>query len=329
MSLPETYKVLQPALIPGEKPFFEDTPLAKPAENQVIVKVEFVPLSPTEITALQGFYRVPNKPADPCGSEGSGIVVAVGTNLKNPLKVGDKVFITGPGTFSQYITASSEKVQVIPEGLSLEEAAPHFVNPSTVYYMGILAEGHKAAIHTVGSSAVGRMLIRYFKHLGIKLINIVRKDQYIEELKAEGADYVLNSEAPDFEEKLKEVAEKENATIAFDAISGEFTNKVLKALPPKSTVYVYGALTGYSINKIDIMELFKGKLVKGFLIYNQLAELAQKEGELQKFFGGVHSLLKTVFYTKVQKTFSIADLDEAIAFYQANSSNGKVLIRPN
>ncbi len=271
---------------------------------------------------------VPNKPADPCGAEGSGTIVAVGTNLKKPHKIGDKVCITGPGTYSQYIIANSETIQAVPEKLSLEQAASHFVNPATAYYMGSLAEGHKAAIHTVGSSALGRMLIRYFKHKGIKLINIVRKDEYIEELKAEGADYVLNSQAPDFEQKLKELAEKENATIAFDPIGGDFTNTVIKAQPPRSICYVYGSISAFSVNKIDIMELFKGKVVAGFLIFQKIAEMAQK-GELGKFFAGVHSLLGTVFYNKVQKVFSIDQLDEAIAYAHANSSKGKVLIRPN
>ncbi len=328
MSLPETYKVRLPSPIPGGKPFFEEKPLTLPGENQVLVKVEFAPIHHSDIAALQGHLNIPNQPLKPCGAEGSGIVVAVGINLKVSHKIGDKVFIVGPGTYSQYITAKSEDVQTIPEGLSLEEAALHFLNPSTAYYMGTLAEGHKAAIHTVGASPVGRMLIRYFKHLGIKLINIVRKEQYVEELKKEGADYVLNSEAPDFEEKLKEIAERENATISFDAISGEFTNKVLKAQPPKSICYVYGLLTGYSVNSISIMELFKGKVVAGFRIKN-LAELAQKEGELAKFCEGFHKLLTTVFSTKVQKIFSIDQLDEALAFYNENSSMGKILLRPN
>ena len=66
--------------------------------------------------------------------------------------------------------------------------------------------GHKAAIHTAGSSALGRMFIRYFKEIGVKTINIVRRDGVIEELKNEGADYVLNSKAADFEEKLRDCA---------------------------------------------------------------------------------------------------------------------------
>jgi len=106
--------------------------------------------------------------------------------------------------------------------------------------MGVLADrgGHKAAIHTAGSSALGRMLIRYFKAKNITLINIVRKQEFVEELEKEGADYVLNSQAADFEERSKEIVQKENATLALDAIGGDFTNNILKAQPAGSETLV-------------------------------------------------------------------------------------------
>jgi len=44
------------------------------------------------------------------------------------------------------------------------------------------------------------------------------------------------------------LAEKEGATIAFDAIKGDFTDeKLLKNLPANSTVHVYGVLNGKNI----------------------------------------------------------------------------------
>lgn len=52
-----------------------------------------------------------------------------------------------------------------------------------------------------------------------------------------GGDYVLNSTDADFEEKLKDLAAKENATVAFEPIGGDFTLKILRALPHGSTLY--------------------------------------------------------------------------------------------
>lgn len=112
----------------------------------------------------------------------------------------------------------------------------------------------KAVIHTAASSSLGRMMVRYFKKEGIKLINVVRKDQYIDELKAEGADYVLNSTSDKFEEELAEIAQKEEATLCFEAVAGSFSGTILKAMPYKSTLLVYGFLSSSKV-EVDISEL--------------------------------------------------------------------------
>ncbi len=329
MSLPETYK----AIIGNEKgeTLVKELPLPKPSTNQVLVKVEFTPINPTDLNKIRGFY---GKPADYStslnGSEGSGVIVAVGNDLKYPFKVGDRVHIWGAG-WGQYVLLESDRVShILQNDLSFEDAASHWINPATVYYMGVVAErgNHKAAIHTAGSSALGRMLIRYFKQKGIKLINIVRRDEYIEELKKEGADYVLNSQAPDFEERLKEIAEKENATLALEAVGGSFTNKIFKSQPAGSELLIYGILEGPEIFNIGIMELFKKKTI-GSLFLPVYTEEVKRKGELDKFYDEVHQLLPTVFRSHVQKVFKIDDIKEAIAYYNDNSSKGKILIKPN
>ena len=323
-TLPETYKVL----VPGKPaPKIETVPLQKPGDNQILVKVAYAPINPSDIASMYGGYV---QQVNLIGFEGSGTVVAVGENLKIPFTVGQKVHLRGPGTMGQYILVDCFSAWPVQGDLSLEQAAAHIVNPGTAVYMASLVQqgGHKAAIHTAGSSALGRMLIRYFKEKGIKLINIVRRDDFTQELKDEGADYVLNSTAPDFEAQLKEIAEKEQATIAFDAIAGDFTNKVVTAQPAGSICYVYGGLGGRAVNSISIMELFKGKQITGLYLTNYVTEQA-KTGKIQEFFKEVHSRLGTTFKTSVQKVFKLEEIVEALAYYKEHSSKGKILLQPN
>ena len=200
----QTYKALV-KLGRNSEPSIQEFPLPNPGPDQVLVKIHSTPINPSTVLRLNGKFGAfkENEP-NFLGGEGSGIIVALGEDLKISHKIGDKVHVLGMGTFGEYLLATLEQVFPIKGDLGFEQAACHFSNSGTVLYMAhtIVKDGHKAAIHTAGSSALGRMLIRYFKHKGIKLINIVRKDEYIEELKAEGADYVLNSTAPDFEAKL-------------------------------------------------------------------------------------------------------------------------------
>ena len=51
------------------------------------------------------------------------------------------------------------------------------------------------------------MIIRVFKEAGIKLINVVRREEQVEMLKNEyGADIVLNSTSEDFDAELYKLA---------------------------------------------------------------------------------------------------------------------------
>ena len=331
MSIPETQK----AFIrqeKGEKPKLIDTPVQKPGKNQVLVKMAFAPINPADGLLVEGIYPVPNKPPHGIGFEGCGTIAAVGEDLKAAHQVGDKVHALGLGTFGQYLITNSESCDKVQEGLSMEEAASHFVNPMTTYFMAELTQhyGHKAAIHTAGSSTLGRQLIRYYKHKGLKLINIVRRDEVIEELKKEGAYIVLNSKAEDFEERLKEVAEKEGATVCFESIVGEMTGKVLRNMPEGSTVHVYGALSDQNITNIGVSELlFQGKTVTGFWLGKYIQEFLKRGGDIKAARKEVLDLLPTILGSPIQKVFSLEEIDEALKFNEKNSSKGKTLIKPN
>jgi NADPH:quinone reductase and related Zn-dependent oxidoreductases len=175
---------------------------------------------------------------------------------------------------------------------------------------------------------LGRMMIKYFKTRGIKLINIVRKQEYVDELLKAGADYVLNSTDPDFDKKLKEAAEKENALTAFDAVAGDLTGRVLAAMPNHSTIYVYGALGGPKVKDLNVEDLlFKGKTAAGLWLSPYLRSLTPEQSVA--FFKEVHSNLDSTLKSNIQKVFTLDQWEEAYSLYEKKSSEGKILFKPN
>ncbi|RYE37867.1 MAG: hypothetical protein EOP48_27990, partial [Sphingobacteriales bacterium] len=152
-----TYRALT-TTSPGQPPKVDSLPLPKPGDNQILVKVAYAPINPSDIASMYGGYV---KKDILIGLEGAGTVVALGENLKVPFTVGQKVHLRGPGTMAQYILVDSFSAWPVQGDLSLENASAHIVNPGTAVYMATLAAkgGHKAAIHTAGSSALGRMIL--------------------------------------------------------------------------------------------------------------------------------------------------------------------------
>lgn len=81
----------------------------------------------------------------------------------------------------------------------------------------------KTVVHSAAASALGRMMVRYFKANGVEVINVVRRPEQIDILKAEGATIILNQNQEDFLPALKKYTTELNATIFFDAVAGPLT----------------------------------------------------------------------------------------------------------
>lgn len=109
------------------------------------------------------------------------------------------------------------------------------------------------------------MLLRYFKVHGIKIINVVRREDQAEILKREGAEYVLVSTDPEFSKKLSQLTNELKATIYLDAVAGQLAGQILEAMPNGSVLYNYGSLSEEPIANVGPLELiYKNKSIRGY-----------------------------------------------------------------
>lgn len=83
------------------------------------------------------------------------------------------------GTWGEYAIADSMAVIAIPDDVSFETASCTLVNPLTVITMLDTVKDQKVqcVVSTAASSQVGKMIVRYFKDNGIRVISIVRRDE--------------------------------------------------------------------------------------------------------------------------------------------------------
>lgn len=188
----------------------------------------------------------------------------------------------GQGSYSEYTVVDALKgVFPLPEEIPCEDAASHFVNPYTV--VGILetvkirysacgGKGTPGFIHTGAASQLGQMMVKLCKQEGITLINIVRREQQAETLRGLGAEHVIVSEG-DWETKLDELISKHDIRIAFDCVAGEMTGTLLKHLPNKGSIFVYGKLSPNNCSNIEPLDLiYRRKHVEGWLLPTWLTE---------------------------------------------------------
>src|SRR5207248_8974465 len=94
-----------------------EQPWPEPAPDEVVVKMKAAPINPADLNAIEGKYPVrPSLPATP-GMEGAGVVVELGSAVRN-LAVGTLVILPhGLGTWREACVVGAEKLVAVPEGI--------------------------------------------------------------------------------------------------------------------------------------------------------------------------------------------------------------------
>jgi NADPH:quinone reductase len=309
-----------------------EKPIPNPGPGQVLVKMEAAPCNPSDLLFLQGKYGVKKAfPAVP-GWEGAGTVVKNGGGILGWRLKGKRVACggnpNGDGTWAEYYVADAKSCVPLQNSVSCEQGATLLINPLTAVGMLDLAlkGGYKAIIQNAACSQVGRMLHTLAKEAGMPMIHIVRREGQVEQMREMGAQWVINSENPNFNHVLEEMAERLGATIAFDAVGGEMTGTLVNAMPEGSRIYVYGALSEKPCGGISPLSLiFKGKHVEGFWLSQWL-----KEAGLWRTYRSIRRIQSMIgsgkFETTIRKRAYLNDWPEALLEYRQEMSRGKVLL---
>lgn len=145
--------------------------------------------------------------------------------------------------------------------------ASGIINPLTVFlmYKKVEERKDKAVVNNPAASALGRMLYRLLTHHKIPVINVVRRKEQAEILRTEeGCEHILITDDATFEDDLRALTKKLEATVSFDAVGGPLSGIILKNMPDGSTSYIYGNLSMKNSEASQYDLIFKKKKIKGF-----------------------------------------------------------------
>ena len=236
------------------------------------------PINPADLSFCRGSYRfAPAFPATP-GAECVGRVRAVGAGVSG-LKPGDLVINLQRENWAQARRVRAEDAIPIPSGTDLLQAAMLRINPPTAM---LLLEDHVAlqqgdcVIQNVANSAVGRHIIVLAKERGVRTINVVRRDDVADELRALGADAVIQ-DGTDLPERAREAARGAPIRLGIDAISGEATRRIADSVSDGAVVVNYGSLSGEDPVVGRAALTLRGVMLTGFILGRGLAKRSPEQ----------------------------------------------------
>jgi NADPH:quinone reductase-like Zn-dependent oxidoreductase len=331
--LPETMRVLSLTAYDGRPESLRLTqrPVPRPTAGQVLVRVAAAPINPSDLMFVRGLYGVRKPLPTVPGFEGSGTVVAAGS-MAGQLLVGRRVACSAPpkgdGTWAEYVAAPLAGCLPLRGHISDEQGASLFINPFTAWALMEKArrEKHRALAQTAAASALGRMLVTLSVRRKVPMVHIVRKAEQVELLRRLGAEHVVNSSEPEFEERLRLLFHELGVTLAFDAVAGRMTGQLLQAMPEGGTVTVYGGLSEQECAVPPGALIFGRKRVEGFWLMDWFRKGFGRE-QLRALVE-VPSLVGKELETPMRARLPLESESEALRIAALDMTAGKVLFVP-
>jgi NADPH:quinone reductase-like Zn-dependent oxidoreductase len=309
-----------------------EKPVPRPGPGQVLVRIAASPVNPADIAFMKGQYGVRRELPTTPGWEGSGTVVAAGGGPVARFFLGRRVACAAidgsDGAWAEYMVTSPLRCIPLRNDVTDEQGAMMLVNPLTAWALMDLARrgGHRAVVQTAAAGALGRMLLRLARRFGIPMVHIVRRRKQVELLRSLGAEQVLSTHQPDFDDQLQQVCRRLHVTLAFDAVAGEMTDRLLRAMPRRAQVTVYGALSNAACQVNPGRLIFKKQRVTGFW----LSDWSPRFGLPGLLYVGwqVRKLLGSELKTDIQARLPLEEAARGLEMYRRGMTAGKVLFVP-
>lgn len=323
------------AIIHGNKEGLEGIALAEmevpqPKEGEVRVKLKVAGLNHRDL-----FIPNRHKPSEGnliLGSDGSGIIDAVGENVTN-VQVGDEVVINPSigwekkspappegfeilghpfhGTFAEYVTVPKENVVKKPEHLTWEESGVFALATITAYRAlftkGQVESGMKVFIPGIGSG-VAINLLQFAKAAGATVYVTSRSEIKRERALQLGADKAIDSNS-DWEKELN----GENMDLVIECVGAATFNKSLAQLKKGGTIVTFGASAG-DVVQFDLRNFFYGQ-------YNLLGTTM---GSSEEFHEALEFISKHKIKPVVDKIYKLDQYDQAFDRLIKGEQFGKI-----
>ncbi|KAK4108282.1 alcohol dehydrogenase-like protein [Canariomyces notabilis] len=321
---------------------FQDAPIPKVGDNDVLVKLRGASLNFRDLIIPQGKYPFPLDLPVVAGSDGAGEVVAVGSKVTK-WKAGDKVVTlfnqghqSGPvdvaasktglggcidGTLRQYGVFNENGVVRMPDNLDFVEAATltcaGLTSWNALYGLKPVKKGETVLVQ--GTGGVSLFALQFAKAAGATVIATTSLAEKAELLKKLGADHVINyREDPNWGETARKLTPNGEGVEHVIEVGGESTmTQSLAAIKMEGIISIIGLLGG-TRPKDSIMEaLSRVCVIRGVYVGSrtQLEDMVKATEE-----HNIHPVVdKTVF--------TLDQAKEAYEYMLAQKHFGKVGIK--
>jgi NADPH:quinone reductase len=310
-----------------------DLPEPEPGPGEVRVRMIASPINPSDLLVTRGRYGVlPKLPATP-GFEGVGVVEKAGPGLLGAVYKGRRVAVLNSdgGNWAEKVVIPAMRAIPVAADLPDEQVASFFINPATVLAMTrhvLKVPRGEWLLQSAAGSALGKMMIKLGRKDGFKTLNVVRRREAVDELKALGGDAVISSSDGPIDQQVRDLTGGRGVSYALDCVGGETGSQVFKSLGDDSHMLIYGLLSDENIH-FDPRAMIAGKrVIEGFWLGHWM--LSRSKIKAVGLFMEIARLIRDgVLATDPGRHFPLDSIGAAVKEAESVGRKGKVLLTMN
>jgi len=303
----------------------DEIPVPEPGEGEVLLKMLAAAIHPSDMGLINGSYgNLRDLPAVG-GREGVGKVVAVGPKTEEKLMGKICSLPEDSGTWLEYSVANAEELILLPSLVPPEQLALGILNPLTAWRLLNDFEYLRPddwIVQNAANSAVGASVIQFAKRLGVKVINLVRREELEKPLNELGAEHVLLDDE-DSSAAIRELTDGEGCRLALNSVGGRSALRLAKSLTSGGVHVTFGAMTGEPVRFPTRNLIFGDVRFVGFWLdkWKRSRDLAALRNAAEEV---LQPLAMTEVRHPVDSTFALDQFHDALK-RNAEPRFGKVL----
>lgn len=305
---------------------FEQVEIGAPESGQVRLRQTAIGLNFIDVYTRSGLYPGPTPAV--LGVEAAGVVEALGPGVKD-IKVGDRVVYNGlAGAYASHRNAPAERLVVIPDGISEEDAAAVFLKGLTVWMLTFeirrLNPGETILVWAA-AGGVGSILVPWANAQGARVIGVVSTPEKAALAKAYGCvDTILSSE--DVAARVKDLTNGQGVPVVYDSVGKTSAEPSLRSLQPRGWFITYGNASGPA-DPIPPARLNQG----GSLIMTRpgLFHFTKSRADLERGAAALWGAMRSgAVKADVRQRFALRDAADAHRALESRKTIGATILKP-
>jgi NADPH2:quinone reductase len=297
----------------------------RPADCQVLINIRAAGVNPVEAYIRTGTYaRKPVLPYTP-GSDGAGVVVAVGEGVTQ-CKAGARVYTSGSisGTYAELALCAESQVHPLPENITFQQGAalgvPYATAFRALFQRASAKPGETVLVHG-GSGGVGIACVQLAKASGMTVIATAGSEKGRNLLRQQGVDLVLDHTMARYLDRTKEMTNDHGVDIILEMRADVNLAHDLEILAPHGRIIVIGSRGTVTIDPRDLMG--RDADVRGMMLF------AATEAEMQSIHAALGAgLLKGTLRPVIGKEYSLKEAPKAHRALFEGGAQGKIVLVP-